>query len=99
MTTPNGDFKPIPHRDHRRHYRREQLTNLLARELSSVEVDYAVVAGRSRQLGMAGWTLKRPVRTALSMGGNLVNGVLSTRPDVRERAQGTHHLIATAIKR
>jgi SAM-dependent methyltransferase len=98
MTTPNGDWKPVPVGDHKRHYRRAQLRELLERGLSEVEVDYAVVAGLARNLGLRGLTARRPIKSLLSMGGNFVNRALSSGRHVRERMHGTHHLIATGVK-
>jgi SAM-dependent methyltransferase len=97
MTTPNGDSNPVPYNsDHKRHYTRASLQALLEKFLGDVSVKYAVVGGRARSLGLRPWSIKRPIQTLASMGGNLVNAGLSALPQVSERAVGTKHLIATA---
>ncbi len=97
MTTPNGDSNPVPHnRDHKRHYTREALSALLRAFFADVEVEYAVVGGRARTLGLRSWSSRHPMRTVASMAANVVNGIQSSRPDVRSLAFGTKHLVATA---
>jgi len=44
MTTPNGDFKPIPYPDHKRHYKGAELEALLRRHFADVNVEYRVNA-------------------------------------------------------
>jgi SAM-dependent methyltransferase len=97
MTTPNGDNNPVPYNpDHKRHYTRASLQGLLEEFFADVSVKYAVVGGRARSLGLRPWSVKRPIQTLASMGGNLVNAGLSALPRVSERALGTKHLVATA---
>jgi SAM-dependent methyltransferase len=97
MTTPNGDSNPVPYNsDHKRHYTRASLQALLEEFFVDVSVKYAVVGGRARSLGLRPWSIKRPIQTLASMGGNLVNAGLSALPRVSERASGTKHLLATA---
>ena len=97
MTTPNGDNNPVPYNsDHKRHYTRVGLQSLLEGSFVNVSVKYAVVGGRARSLGLGPWSIKRPIQTIASMGGNLVNAGLSALPHVSERASGTKHLIAVA---
>lgn len=97
MTTPNGDSNPVPYNsDHKRHYTRLTLSNLLEGEFTDVVVDYAIVDGRARSLGLRSWSMKRPVQTLASMGGNLINAALSAAPHVKTLAGGTKHLIATS---
>lgn len=98
MTTPNGDHVKHNNPDHKRHYRREQLRELLGRKFEQLEVEYAILGGRNRRWGIKAWSLRRPVRTVLSMIGNLLNRRESSAPHVREQARGTHHLIALARK-
>ena len=99
MTTPNGDAVPIPHNlDHKRHYRLEQLTQLLSTHLDNVEVHYAIKAGRFRSWGLKSWSPKRPIQTARSMLSNIINSFESSSAAVREDALGTRHLVATARK-
>jgi SAM-dependent methyltransferase len=99
MTTPNGDATPIPHNsDHKRHYRREQLRRLLAAHFESVEVRYAIKASRFRSWGLKSWSPRRPLQTARSMLGNVLNSIESSDFAVRENVLGTRHLLATARK-
>lgn len=99
MTTPNGDFVENRNPDHKRHYKRAELLALLRRSFEDVRVDYAVCGGRYRALGLRSWSAKRPLATIGSALGNIVNAVQSAKPGITEQAFGTHHLIATALKR
>src|SRR3954468_8904420 len=94
MTTPNGDWIPKPHPDHRRHYARSQLLVLLARHFDEVIVSYAVVTGRWRRHGLASWSPRHPYVTARSALSNVVNGIQSRRRSVASQPQGTSNLIA-----
>jgi SAM-dependent methyltransferase len=99
MTTPNGDNDPVPgNPDHKRHYTRAGLANLLGEFLEDVRVDYAIVSGRARSVGLRSWSLRHPIKTASSMAGNFVNAMQSTRSGVSSQAIGTKHLIATASR-
>ena len=97
MTTPNGDFVPNTNPDHKRHYTRHELVERLRASFPDVRVSYAIRAGRFRTLGLKSWSGRHPVRTALSMTGNLVNAWQSRRVDPGE-ATGTRHLVAEARK-
>jgi SAM-dependent methyltransferase len=99
MTTPNGDAVKNTNPDHKRHYTRIQLSSLLRSTFDEVDVEYAIRGGLSRKLGLKSWSPKRPLQTVLSMAGNVVNSIQSASPGLREQAQGTRHLIATARKR
>ncbi|MDX2031477.1 MAG: methyltransferase domain-containing protein [Blastocatellia bacterium] len=99
MSTPNGDFLPNRNPDHKRHYTREQLAALLANHFEEVEVEYAIAGGRYRRLGLHAWSPRRPLQTAMSMFGNVVNRLQSADARLRDQARGTHHLIARARKR
>jgi SAM-dependent methyltransferase len=97
MTTPNGDSVPVPHNpDHKRHYTREALSDLLRELFDEVAVEYAIVAGRARTLGLRSLSPRHPIRAAGSMAANIVNAMQSSQADVCIRAIGTRHLIATA---
>jgi SAM-dependent methyltransferase len=98
MTTPNGDSVKNTNPDHKRHYRREQLTALLSRYFKEVDVEYAIRGGRFRSFGLRSWTPRRPLQTGLSMVGNVVNSLQSASDRLKNRSQGTRHLIATARK-
>ncbi|MGH9013072.1 MAG: class I SAM-dependent methyltransferase [Acidimicrobiia bacterium] len=96
MTTPNGDNDPVPAEDHKRHYRKAELQELLRGFFDDVRVDYAVVAGRWRTYGLQSWSIRHPVRTTRSMLGNVVNRSQSMRSGTAEQVLGTKHLIGTA---
>lgn len=96
MTTPNGDYVENHNPDHKRHYRRIELRRLLERHFAQADVRYAIPGGRWRKLGLRSWSVRRPLRTLLSMTGNVVNRVQSVRPGTADRAEGTFHLIAEA---
>jgi SAM-dependent methyltransferase len=98
MTTPNGDAVANTNPDHRRHYLREQLRALLAARFDRVEVEYAIRGGTFRTLGLRSWSVRHPWTTALSMIGNVVNGVQSGGAGVKEDANRTRHLMAVAWK-
>lgn len=98
MTTPNGDFVTNHNPDHERHYKREQLRELLKSEFESVEVNYAIAGGVFRKLGLKSWSVSHPVQTVSSAVGNVVNSIQSSRRDIGNRVIGTHHLFATAQK-
>lgn len=97
MTTPNGDFVANTNPDHKRHYTRRQLVERLTTCFPRVGVEYAVRAGRWRTLGLRSWSPRHPLRTALSMIGNVVNTWQSSRVGPDE-ATGTRHLVAEARK-
>ena len=98
MTTPNGDFVENRNPDHKRHYKREQLSALLEKHFKNVEVEYAIAGGYYRKIGLKSWSLNRPLQTVSSAFGNIVNSVQSSRKDIKNRAIGTHHLFAVAEK-
>jgi len=98
LTTPNGDSRPNTNPDHKRHYRRAELLDLLRGRFAEVEVHYAIKGGVFHNWGLPGWTLRRPFRTARAMLGNLVSRLESGRPNIKHQASGTHHLIAVLRK-
>jgi SAM-dependent methyltransferase len=98
MTTPNGDFVPNNNPDHKRHYRREQLRGLLEAEFPHAEVWYGIHGGVFHRWGLKSWSLKHPIRTWLSMAGNVLNRIQSSRDAVAQKASGTIHLFARCHK-
>lgn len=96
MTTPNGDWVENKNPDHKRHYKREQLKNLLSKYFKNVTVDYAILGGRFRTMGLKSWSVKHPLRTFSSAVGNVVNWQQSAKPKLKTQAEHTRHLIATA---
>lgn len=53
MSTPNGDFRPVPYPDHKRHYRAVDLEALLRKSFRHVKVEYRV----GEKLVNLGWRL------------------------------------------
>lgn len=98
MTTPNGDFVENRNPDHKRHYKRRELVELLSKSFESVDVQYAVAGGTYRKLGLRSWSARRPLWTLASAVGNIVNSIQSSRSGIEAQSVGTHHLIATATK-
>lgn len=99
MTTPNGDFKPIPHNeDHVRHYKRKDLADLLSAHFSEADVFYSVKDSKWRKAGLGGINASRPMRTLKALIGNYISNKESGAPQVREQAMGTHHLVAVCKK-
>jgi SAM-dependent methyltransferase len=94
LTTPNGDYNPVPHPDHVRHYTRAQLHALLARHFREVRVFYGVATGKNHGRGLRAFELRRPLRTAEAVLGNMLNRLESQ--GVEERADKTAHLFAVA---
>lgn len=99
LTTPNGDHDPIPRGDHRRHYRRKQLEDLLARSFDDVRVGYAVAATPARMRGLASLDPRQPGRTVKAILGNVTNRMESGRPAVPFSASDTGNLLAVAFRR
>lgn len=96
LTTPNGDARPNPTGDHRRHYTRQQMHDLLSRHFEQVEVDYAVALSPARTRGFTSWSPRRPDRTAISMISNLVSHRESQLSRLTDPPSQTAHLIALA---
>jgi SAM-dependent methyltransferase len=67
MTTPNGDFRPVPYPDHKRHYRRDDLARLLRAHFADVTVEYRVNSGPAFRYGLHRPTAGSPIRTSLGM--------------------------------
>lgn len=98
MTTPNGDWVENKNPDHRRHYRKNQLSELLEKYFDKVTVEYAIAGGNYRKMGLKPWSLQRPLQTAGSIVGNVVNSFQSAGEAIKIQAENTHHLIAAAEK-
>ena len=98
MTTPNGDYVVNKYPDHKRHYTREQLRDLLSMYFEDVQVDYTIRSGRFFKWGHDSWSPKHPLRTAKSMASNFASSLQSRGDAIRRQGQGTAHLIAVARK-
>jgi SAM-dependent methyltransferase len=98
MTTPNGDYVRNTNPDHKRHYTRQQLAQLLCEYFPESKVHHAIKGGVFHRWGLRGWSLKRPKATMLSLLGNFINSLESGRAEIRDMAVGTHHLIAFGRK-
>ena len=100
FTTPNGDYikneGPDKNPDHKRHYTRKQLQQLLENYFSEVDVHYAVHTGKYRVWGLKSFNIKRPLLIVRSIFGNFINRVQSK--NVKIQSQKTAHLIAIAYK-
>lgn len=98
ITTPNGEFVPNNNPDHKRHYTRQGLFDLLSNHFSVVEVEYAMKAGAFFDRGLRPWSWRSPLRTATTMVSACISSIQSCRRAVRSQAKGTHQLIARAKK-
>lgn len=100
ITTPNGDYiknePPYFNPDHKRHYTKAELEQLLGKYFSQVEVRYAVKTGRYRWWGLKGYTFRRPLVTIKSITGNLINRIESR--GLEKQPYRTAHLIAKVCK-
>ena len=98
MTTPNGQFVENRNPDHKRHYTREQLSQLLSSTFGSADVEYGVKSGLFYNLALRSWSLRRPVYTGLAMIGAFINSVQSGSKGLRGQCFGTQELFAVARK-
>ena len=98
MTTPNGQFVENRNPDHKRHYTREQLSELLISTFGSADVEYGVKSGLFYDLALRSWSLRRPVYTGLAMIGAFINSVQSGSAKLRDQCFGTQELFAVARK-
>jgi SAM-dependent methyltransferase len=94
LTTPNGDGIPNTNPDHVRHYKREQLTNLLSRHFDEVRVTYGIATSKNRLRGLQALDPRRPLRSLESIVANFRNRRESQ--GVEEHARRTAHLFAVA---
>jgi hypothetical protein len=98
MTTPNGDFRPTPYPDHKRHYRASNLEAMLARHFANVRIEYRVNSDRLFQLGLRRPSLKAPFRTAFSLFGFGVGALLERAGFGGSGPAGKLHLVAVCTK-
>ncbi len=99
LTTPNGDWVENNNPDHKRHYRKNELENLLARHFTVDWVRFKFRGKRLRRWGLQPWSLRRPLNTAKSMIGNLLTQIWSmSNSDDNISSKGNYHLVALAHK-
>ncbi|MCU1258362.1 MAG: hypothetical protein JWO80_1247 [Bryobacterales bacterium] len=98
MSTPNGEFVKNTNADHKRHYTREQLTRLLEQHFETVRVEYAVRNGQAFGLALRSWSLRHPLKTAITMASGFISTFQSKASEVRWQSWGTHQLFAVAVK-
>lgn len=105
MTTPNGDHVANSNPDHKRHYSRSQLEDLLGANVGPTEVEYAIPDGEwSQRLGLKSLSLRRPFRASAPMVSNAVNLAQSQylsrvrRLPIAQMGHRTRKLIALSIK-
>lgn len=96
MTTPNGDFIPNPYADHQRHYRRDQLVQLLARYFPSVDVQYSVNEGRLIHWGVYRPSLREPLRSLRALISLFVCDLCEVLGVGGKGPDGKRHLLAVA---
>lgn len=100
FTTPNGDFikneGPNKNPDHVRHYKRQELSDLLEKYFSKVEVHYAVSTGKYRVWGLKSFNIKQPFLIVRTLVGNFINRIQSK--GVSKSANNTAHLVAVVYK-
>jgi len=96
MTTPNGDFLPVPYPDHKRHYRRDQLTALLRRHFAHTDVRYVVNHGRLLSFGIRRPSLASPLGTCASMTALFAAGRAEDLGIGGQGPGGKRHLLAVA---
>jgi SAM-dependent methyltransferase len=98
MTTPNGDSVVNHNPDHKRHYRRAELESLLARHFGDVAVEYGVRGGKAYSLALRSWSLRHPLRTAVTMVAALTNSVQSRNHGIQDCADDARKLFGIARK-
>jgi SAM-dependent methyltransferase len=90
MSTPNGDFRPVPYPDHVRHYRAADLESLLRRHFRHVRLEYRAEV----RLVNLGWKLG----AALRAGVYALSALLERIGLTGRGPNGKLHLFAVCIK-
>ena len=98
LTTPNGDYvlnePPDYNPDHKRHYTREGLTQLLSRHFKRVRVTYGIKTGDNRARGLRSLTPAHPLRSLGTAFANVRSRLESRGLD--ETSRRTANLFAVA---
>lgn len=101
LTTPNGDYvknePPNFNPDHKRHYKKIELENLIKKYFTEADVYYGIKTGRYRFWGLRSFSLKKPFQLIWTMFANLINRIESRGLD--EQASRTAHLFCLAFKK
>lgn len=98
MTTPNGDYVKNTNPDHKRHYRRAELEELLRREFHLVDVRYAIPGGKFYTMALESWSVRRPWKTARAMAAAMMNAFEDRRAQHTGNGNGMQELVAIARK-
>ncbi len=98
MTTPNGDFKPKPYPDHKRHYRGAQLEALLRKYFADVKIEYRVNADALFSYALKRPSMRAPLRTLTSMGAYALNAIRESMGGGGKGPMGKNHLFAVCRK-
>ncbi len=94
LTTPNGLAVKNTNPDHVRHYTNEEISDLLKTVFDDVTVHYGVKISLFYNLGLQSWTLKKPMKTIISMFSNRINYFQRIRFPIEAA-----HLVTYAVKR
>ena len=99
MTTPNGDFLRHLYPDHKRHYEREQLRDLLAGSFAEVDTRYTVNDGPAHPAGGAADVDSHSAAIADQPGPLFLSDRLEAIGGGGAGPVGKRHLVAVAHKR
>jgi SAM-dependent methyltransferase len=101
LTSPNGDYiKNVPphyNPDHRRHYRKQELWDLLSAHFEEVEIQFAVKTSKSYLRGLRQINYRNPLSTTSTMLSNFINMIQSKGQ--KAQAIRTAKLLAIARKK
>lgn len=99
MTTPNGDFRPIPYPDHKRHYTRGGLLHILQNHFSDVDIEYRVNSDLLFRYGLHRPTAGSPLRSILGMIAFAVSALYERLGGGGSGPNNKLHLVAVSHKR
>lgn len=101
LSTPNGDYvknePPNFNPDHKRHYTKAELTDLLKHYFDNIEVWYGIKTGINRYRGLRSFSLKHPFNTMIYMFSNTIS-IIESR-NLKSQSRRTAHLFAFARKK
>ena len=100
MTQPNGDFvknePPNYNPDHKKHYKKIELKNILGKYFTNVKIHYAMKISKYRTNSQRSWDIKRPI-LLLSTWVSSIISVIESR-SVKNNHKGTAHLVSFCQK-